>query len=236
MIDCTPDFPAQLRLLAGHLGRSAEPAIDGMFLTHAHIGHYTGLIHLGKEAMSASGVPLYVMPRMCRFQQQNQPWSGLVRDGHVRLNELEAGRGVGLSADLGITPVPVPHRDELSETVGYLVNGPARSALYIPDIDGWSNMGSGLRDLLVGVDLALLDGTFFDAGELPGRDLREIPHPAIVDTFRMAESLGTSGRPEIWLTHFNHTNPVLDSQTQAYRDVADHGLSVAGEGSSYPLG
>lgn len=55
LFEATPDLPAQLRRLRVD-EPDAAPALaddipDGVFLTHAHIGHYTGLMYFGKEAM-----------------------------------------------------------------------------------------------------------------------------------------------------------------------------------------
>ena len=72
VFDATPDFPAQLQRLSG--GRL--PA--GIFLTHAHIGHYTGLMFLGRESVNAAAVPVYVTDRMGAFLRTNGPWSQLV--------------------------------------------------------------------------------------------------------------------------------------------------------------
>eukprot|EP00957_Ditylum_brightwellii_P156501 11911053-Ditylum_brightwellii.AAC.1 len=62
---------------------------DGIFLTHAHIGHYTGLMYLGREALGAVDVPVYAMPRMRSFLKNNGPWSQLVSLGNINIQNLE---------------------------------------------------------------------------------------------------------------------------------------------------
>jgi pyrroloquinoline quinone biosynthesis protein B len=128
MIDATPDFPAQLHALTG--GR----APDGIFLTHAHIGHYTGLIYMGKEAMATKSVPVYATARMVAFLRANAPWSALATDGRIELRTVTPDQAVELPGGLHITPMLVPHRDEFSDTVGYLIAGPRAKALFIPDM------------------------------------------------------------------------------------------------------
>ena len=56
LIDATPDFRVQLHTLHQF---APDCVLAGIILTHAHIGHYTGLIHLGPEVMNVSGMPVY---------------------------------------------------------------------------------------------------------------------------------------------------------------------------------
>ncbi len=65
-----------------------------------------------------------------------------------------------------MTPLAVPHRDELSDTLSFVVAAPRRRLFYCPDIDGWDAWDRDVRRLVADVDVALLDGTFFSAGEL----------------------------------------------------------------------
>src|SRR5262249_5482160 len=169
LVDATPDLASQIESLNG--GRSVDRArpVDGILLTHAHIGHYTGLMYLGREALGAAGVPVYATPRMARFLRGNPPWSQLVALGNIVVREIEPGREVVLTPDLSVTPLRVPHRDELSDTVGFRVKGPSRSILYIPDIDAWERWEHRVADEVGAVSVALLDGTFLSAAELPGR-------------------------------------------------------------------
>ncbi|MFM7810142.1 MAG: esterase-like activity of phytase family protein, partial [Planctomycetota bacterium] len=83
MIDATPDFRRQLLDLRRASTGADRPALDGIFLTHAHIGHYTGLMFLGHESMGAKGVPVWAMPRMGAFLRANGPWDQLVRLGNI---------------------------------------------------------------------------------------------------------------------------------------------------------
>lgn len=225
MFDCTPDFPEQLR-------RLGVSAMSGVFLTHAHIGHYTGLMYFGREAMGTRDVPVYVMPRMKRFLESNAPWEQLVRNRNIELRPLHHGQSLNLSNGLAVTPLLVPHRDEYSETVGYRIGGPRRSVLFIPDIDAWEKwdaMGTQIEHALRDVDVAYLDGTFFSAEELPARDMSAVPHPPITHTMHRLSSLPASERVKVRFIHLNHTNPALKRDSDARRAIEKDGFRVAEE-------
>ncbi|HXV12844.1 MAG TPA: MBL fold metallo-hydrolase [Candidatus Krumholzibacteria bacterium] len=199
LFDATPDFPAQLHALTG--GRVP----DGIFLTHAHIGHYTGLMYLGKESMAAKSVPVYGTARMTKFLETNGPWSLLVKDNYIAPRVLAPDVAVELPGGVRVTPMLVPHRDEFTDTVGFLIEGPRAKALFIPDIDKWEKWNRSLRELAEGVDYLLLDGTFASLEELPGRDISQVPHPLMSETRALLE--GT--RAKLWFIHLNHSNPAI---------------------------
>ncbi|MCB9760662.1 MAG: pyrroloquinoline quinone biosynthesis protein PqqB [Alphaproteobacteria bacterium] len=236
IFDASPDLPRQLR----HLDRLAPPKerppdLAGVFLTHAHIGHYTGLVHLGREVMGASGVPLYAMPRMRAFIEASGPWELLVRLGNVSLQTLTDGQGVRLADDLVVTPFAVPHRGEYSETVGFRIRGPGREAVYLPDIDKWSRWSVPVERLLAEVDLAYVDATFYADGELPGRDMAEIPHPFVQETLARLADQPAALRAKVRFIHLNHTNPLLDPDSAAQDVVRSAGMRVAEEGEVFAL-
>ena len=85
MIDATPDFREQLHLLTT---AAPECTLKGIWLTHAHMGHYTGLLQLGKEAMGTQHMPVYATPQVCAFLRANEPWATLARDGYIDLKEI----------------------------------------------------------------------------------------------------------------------------------------------------
>ncbi len=236
MIDATPDFPAQLRAL----GAAAPPVEGGLsagiLLTHAHIGHYTGLIHLGREVMGARGVTVYAMPRMEVFLSEKGPWEQLIVLGSITIEPMSAGVAIPLNDRITVTPMAVPHRHEYSETVGFRIDGPNRSALYVPDIDKWHRLDVLIEDLVMDVDVAYLDGTFFDDGELPDRNMAEIPHPLIVETMERLGGLSARDRRKVRFIHLNHTNPALRSDSSATRDIETSGFGVAAEGERFSLG
>jgi pyrroloquinoline quinone biosynthesis protein B len=208
IIDATPDFPSQLRTIDEAAPReSASPLLDGILLTHAHIGHYLGLAQLGREVLGARSIRTYAMPRMREFLEHDGPWDQLVHLHNIELVPLEDGVAFPLNERITVTPLRVPHRDEYSETVGFVIRGPSRSILWLPDIDKWEKWPTPLESVLARVDVAYLDGTFYDASELPGRDLREIPHPLITETLsRLAASPMLA---KVRFIHLNQSNPLL---------------------------
>ncbi len=220
ILDATPDFPSQLRTLDEIAPRSADaPLLDGILLTHAHIGHYLGLAQLGREVLGAKAVPVYAMPRMREFLEHNGPWDQLVRLGNIAIRPIEADREIALNERIRVTPIVVPHRDEYSETVGFVVRGPSRAILFLPDIDKWEKWPTPLESVLERVDVAYLDGTFFTAAELPGRNLSEIPHPLVAET--MQRLAGSPLRGRVRFIHLNQSNPLLREVRSGYPVARD---------------
>ena len=96
LFEATPDLRPQLDRVI-ELGQARGRAdqgrrlLDGIFLTHAHMGHYTGLLHLGFEAAHSQGVELFASDKMVAFLHANQPWRGdLTR--HIDSNPLCLGK------------------------------------------------------------------------------------------------------------------------------------------------
>ena len=229
MIDATPDFAEQLHLLTNNNSRD----LKGIFLTHAHIGHYTGLMHLGREVMGAKNTKVSVMPKMENFLRNNGPWSQLVKLENVSLTSLRDNKSVQLNSRLTITPFKVPHRDEFSETVGYRIDGPSKSLVFIPDIDKWSKWQKDIIEVVENSDYSLLDGTFYDINELPGRDMSQIPHPFIIETMNLFKN--SDKKNSIYFIHLNHTNPALDKNSKEYNNILDNGFNVTKRGNKLNL-
>ncbi len=232
LVDATPDFREQLHMLDTIFAVDNVPGLTGIFLTHAHMGHYTGLMHLGHESMGARQVPVYAMPRMSEFLKKNGPWDQLVRYKNIILKPLEDGIAIPLNNHLTITPFLVPHRQEYSEVVGYRIEGPNSSVLFIPDIDKWEiweEQGSRIENLITMVDVAYLDGTFYADGEIPGRDMSTFPHPFITDSMDRFRLLSAKERKKVRFIHLNHTNPALIDGSEARRTIEEKGFQVAEE-------
>ena len=201
----------------------------------AHWGHYTGLGLLGREAKGAQGVPVYAMPKLKAFLEENGPWSQLVALGNIALKTLKPDVTVQAGPRLRVTPILVPHRDEFSETVGFRIEGPERSVLFIPDIDKWSRWNRSLADEVARVDFAFLDGTFHDGEELGHRDMAEVPHPFIVESLALMEAWTEAERDKVHFIHLNHTNRLLDPDSKESRAVRDAGCHVARQGDNFQL-
>jgi len=231
LFEATPDFTTQLQKLKT---TSSIDDLSGIFLTHAHIGHYTGLMHLGHEVMGASNMPVFAMPRMQSYLQANGPWSQLVNMNNISLQEMKADSTIPLTPNLSVTPFIVPHRDEYSETVGYRIESQTKKVLFIPDINKWHIWEKDIIKEIAAVELALLDGTFYDAEELPGRDMSEIPHPYVEESIKLFNNLPASEKSKIMFIHFNHTNPLI-LESPERREVENLGFRVASEGQIISL-
>ncbi len=230
LLEATPDFREQLRLLDEQAPHDGVPGLSGILLTHAHVGHYAGLIHLGHEVIGADAVPLHVMPRMHRFLSTNGPWDQLVRYRNVELRALADGQTVRLNERISVTPFLVPHRDEYSETVGYRIEGPERTVVFLPDIDKWERwdaQGTRIEAVLADADVAYLDGTFYADGEIPGRDMAAIPHPFIVETMQRFAGSPAAQKGKIRFIHLNRTNPAASPAAPERRVVEAAGFHVA---------
>ena len=225
LIDATPNINHQLKALIGTSNPSEK--LNGIFLTHAHMGHYSGLLNFGREAMNSKNIPLYLMPRFYNFIQDNGPWNQLVKLENVILKRIYDREKITLESNLSITPIQVPHRDEYSETVGFLIEGNKKSALYIPDIDKWEKWNNSIIELIKNVDYAFLDGTFYDEKEVNNRDISEIPHPFIIESLKLFNPLDKSEKNKIYFIHLNHTNPLLNSDSSEYNRVIREGFNVA---------
>lgn len=227
LFEATPDISSQLAYLNRLRGKSNHTMPDGIFLTHAHIGHYTGLMYFGREAINADSVPVYAMPKMRSFLASNGPWSQLIALKNIELKGIENEKPLSLPQEIQVTPILVPHRDEFSETVGFEISGPNKTALFIPDIDKWEKWNFNIKEQIKQVDYAFIDATFYDAEEVGYRDMSEIPHPFIVETMELLKNLPASEKSKIHFIHLNHTNPALDTTSKAYHTIIDQGFNVA---------
>ena len=227
LLEASPDFVAQTRMLKAFLPSSANTLPDGIFLTHAHIGHYAGLMFLGKEAMNSKAVPVYAMPKMKNFLENNGPWSQLVSLNNILINPLSEGKWEKISPSLRVKPILVPHRDEFSETVGFIIEGPQKKLLFIPDIDKWEKWQTAIVSLIKEVDYALIDGTFFNAAEVGNRNIAEIPHPLVQESMKLFDSMPAKEKEKIMFIHFNHTNPLLNEESKEARLVKSKGFRIA---------
>ena len=232
LIDATPDFRSQLDSALGPSGFEARATglpLDGILLTHAHVGHYAGLIYLGRESAGARGVPVHATARMASFLSGNGPWKRLVEAGNIALKVLEPGRGVNLAPGLTVEPLRVPHREEESDVVGYLVAGPSRRLVYLPDVDDWGRWDRDIAQIVASVDVALLDGTFYSPRDLGTRSIAEIPHPMITATMDRLQEQVRLGRRVVFI-HLNHSNPALQTDSAERMEMSRRGFEVAADG------
>lgn len=232
IIDATPDIKWQLAMLADELGpdlqrngRLRQP--DGLFLTHAHLGHIGGLPQFGPEAMAVRDMPLFGTPPLIRLLQETSLWRPVI--SRLLMRPVLPGETITLAPGLTITAVPVPHRDEWEVgTVAYRLDGPQKKLLYLPDIDGW-DLWPEARENLAAVDVALVDASFFSPDELGGR--APVAHPLVPETLRRFADIPS----QLFLTHINHTNPILDRDSAERREVLQSGVKIAYRGLKFSL-
>lgn len=227
LMEATPDIKEQLQYFKT-LTRGAYPYLpEGIFITHAHIGHYTGLMEFGREVMGTQQLPVYVLPGMKTFLETNGPWSQLVQLGNIAIHPLTKDSVTILNKRIQIATFTVPHRDEYSETAGFTIIAGHRKYLFIPDINHWEK---NIVDQVQQVDYALLDATFFDASELPGRNIQEVPHPLVTETMRLFQNTGERVKAKLYFIHFNHTNPLLwDESIKTTVNKAGFNIAVQGQ-------
>lgn len=227
LIEAGPDLPSQFKELKEKSGFKTSEYPDAVFITHAHIGHYAGLMYLGREAMNAKAQTVYSMPRLKSFLETNGPWDQLVRLNNIQLRTLKADSEIVLSPQLKIKAFLVPHRDEYSETLGFIISGPNKKALFIPDIDKWEKWERSITEEMKKVDYAFIDATFFDANEIQGRNIKEIPHPFVVESMELFKDLSAKEKNKIFFIHFNHTNPLLREESPESQRVEESGFHRA---------
>lgn len=234
LFEASPDFTTQVEYLNNQKDNNFGVLPDGIFLTHAHIGHYTGLMFLGREALGADSVPVFAMPKMKRFLETNGPWNQLVDLGNIELNELQNDSTVQLSEWLKVIPMLVPHRDEYSEAVGFKIIGPNKTLLFIPDINKWSLWEKDIVAEIEKVDYALIDATFFADGEID-RDMAAVPHPFVEESMELFKNMHPHDKQKVIFIHFNHTNPLINPTSEEAFFVRDHGFDVATFGMEIAL-
>lgn len=233
LLDATPDIVAQTHILKEeHLNNNK--VVDGVFLTHAHMGHYTGLMNFGREALGGKSIPVYAMPRMKNYLETSGPWSQLVALNNIELRTLQNDSAIIISTSLKVIPLLVPHRDEYSETVGYKIEGKNKSALFIPDIDKWHKWEGNIIEEVKKVDYAFLDASFFRDGELE-RDMSKIPHPFTTETTTLFEKESIATKNKIHFIHFNHTNPAIRDSHHLKDSIQNLGFRFAKQGDNFEL-
>ncbi len=233
LFEATPDMSTQLDdLERNHLKN--ETLIDGVFLTHAHIGHYAGLMFFGREALGKKDIPVFAMPKMKEFLSTNGPWSQLIDLQNIVFSNLQKDSTITITNSLKVTPFLVPHRDEFSETVGYKIEGKNKSALFIPDINKWSLWEKDIVEEVKKVDYAFLDATFYKNGEI-NRPMSEVPHPFIEETVALFQNESAETKNKVIFIHFNHTNPALQPDSQERKALEKQGFRVALQGQNFDL-
>ncbi|MHA1762007.1 MAG: MBL fold metallo-hydrolase [Candidatus Heimdallarchaeota archaeon] len=222
IFDASPDLNRQIDIIKGFISSvktQKNIPISGIFLTHAHFGHCSGLWSLGKECCDAREVMVFCSNKMNLFLKTNHPFKHLLERSNISLSILETEQDYPFE-NFSISTFNVPHRNEYADTIGYIIEY-TKKILYLPDLDIWTDE---LISLVNSVDLALIDGSFYSHDELPR--LSEVPHPPIKKTMELFKETNT----EIYFTHFNHTNPVLQKNGKERENVLKKGFKLTYDG------
>ncbi len=234
IIDASPDIKIQINMIMDFLNIDYCPNIKGVFLTHAHTGHYSGLLEFGKETMNSSNIPVYAMPKMGSFIKSNSAFNFLINSNNIYLKSIIDNIDINLNQDISIRPFLVPHRNEMSETVGYRIFSMKKSIVYLPDIDSWEDWDYDIIDIIKDNDILLLDGTFYQIDEVKNRKISEIPHPTISHSMDKFSVLNKHNRNKIYFTHLNHTNIALHDK-KISRALNQKGYNIANDGYSFTI-
>ena len=233
MFEATPDITYQLNNLNNSIFQEFLLP-ESLYITHAHIGHYTGLMYFGREALGSKNLLVKVLPKMSEFLKSNGPWNQLVNINNIEIQKLNFGESNNELTNISVTPIKVPHRDEYSETAGYVIQGKNKKALFIPDIDKWEKWDKNLVNLTEEFDYLLLDATFYDSKEI-NRDINEIPHPLVTETMSLLDNLSSELKVKVYFIHMNHTNLMLDPESELSKLVESKGFNIARLGQKLNL-
>ena len=163
----------------------------------------------------------------------------MIEDDILIPTQFNSNQSTKVSENLEITPIQVPHRDELTDTHAFMIKGPEKSVLYLPDHDSWEEtLGLVRQDSVIewfdflGVGTVFLDGTFWSKNELSRQN--DVPHPPVVDSLERLGNL--SGKDlEVFFIHFNHTNPLLIPNSNEIKLLLDSGGRIPIEGQQFLL-
>lgn len=231
IFDATPDFSEQLHILQN---KSKLTPLSGIFLTHAHIGHYTGIMNLGREAMGAKNIKVFAMSRLKKFLENNGPWSQLITLQNIDIELIKEQENIILNERLKVIALKVPHRDEFSETVGFKISTAHKSLIFIPDIDKWQKWDKDLVEIVKSNDWVLIDGTFYADGEID-RPMSEVPHPFVVESMQLLQGLATKDKNKVHFIHLNHTNPLLNPRSKERISTENRGFKIAKQQQKFEL-
>ncbi|MFB6076838.1 MAG: MBL fold metallo-hydrolase [Candidatus Nanohaloarchaea archaeon] len=214
------DVPPGIRCQVG------EEYIDGVFLSHAHLGHVTGLLYFGKEAFNADNVSVHCSATVHEFLQENPPYRLLLDRGNIEVDQFEAGDAINV---MGLTVRPVEVLNEgyvTTDTNAFVIETADTRLFYMSDIDEWTDDAVAA---VADADVAIVDGCFWSREEIERYE--NVPHPPVQESLEILGDLDT----EIYFTHMNHTNPILDPGSPERQQVEDAGFHVAEEGMEIEL-
>ncbi|MFB6294766.1 MAG: MBL fold metallo-hydrolase [Candidatus Nanohaloarchaea archaeon] len=215
LFDASPDIRFQL----------SDEFLDGIFLSHGHLGHISGLLYLGKESFNANMVDVHCSESVADFMHDSYPYRLLIDRNNIVVNEHEDGDHVELM-DLQVVPVEVVHRYVPTDMHAFRIESDDTTLFYMTDIDYWTD---DAIEEVENADIAVVDGCFWSKEEIDRYE--RVPHPPIKESLDVFADTDT----DIIFTHMNHTNPVLDPDSEERQQVEDAGFRVADEGMEIQL-
>ncbi len=234
LIDVSRDLNRQLRMLP-----KKGCKVTDVWLTHGHLGHVDGIGLFGREAMGAKGIRIHASDSMMKLIEGTPRWKTMIDDGILIPCPFKGNMKIQTSQSLSITPVQVPHRDEWTDTHAFIIRGPSKSILHLPDHDTWKETLEmvGMKTIhewfhSLEVDTFLIDGTFWSSDELEHQ--KNVPHPPVLDTLQRL-GMKRDNAMDIRFIHLNHTNPLLNPESKETKHLKDSGWSLVNEGEHFPL-
>ena len=231
LIEVTKNLSEQLRTWSKNKIEGNIFIPDSVTITHLHLGHIEGIGQFGKPIMGIKNLPIYLSQKNNDSIQERNDIKLMIKEENIKLiskNNFQPMNDCGFTLEF----IPIPHRSELGDTSAILIKGPKKNLLFLPDQDSWSETldsfsVKSIRALLTSlrVDIALVDGTFWNLNELPGRDLSKIPHPTIEESIRRL-GIKKINDPDIFFIHLNHSNPVNDHDSEERNLVESYGWSI----------
>ena len=170
---------------------------------------------------------------MSDFIKSNRAFNFLIKSKNINLEIIQEGQNIDLRDNVYISSFLVPHRNEMSETVGYKVKSSKKSIIYLPDIDSWEEWDKDINDIVKNNDYLLIDGTFYAKDEIPNRDIQTIPHPSIAESLDKFSNLSKENRKKVFFTHLNHTNKILKESNAETISLLKKGYNIASDGETF---
>jgi pyrroloquinoline quinone biosynthesis protein B len=263
LLNASPDIREQIaatpELQPRRDGPLRHSPIKAVVVTNADIDHIAGLLTLReKEAFS-----LYASERSLETINANSVFDALDHDLVPRrllpLDEAVELRGpsgsLGISLEAFAVPGKTPlyleeagksiedYMSEEGEAIGLRIwqgsvsEGDRPALYYIP---GCAWVDEALRDRLQGAGILLFDGTVFTDSEMPDMGLgvktgHRMGHlPISGEGGVMAQIDGLEIGRRIFI-HINNSNPILDENSAARREVEEAGWDVAFDGMELEL-
>jgi pyrroloquinoline quinone biosynthesis protein B len=232
LIDITRDLNRQLRMIPKQM------EVSDIWLTHGHLGHIDGMGLFGKEAIDAKGIIVHASESMTELINNTPRWRSLIDFGTFIIHPFTSNKTIQTSEFLSITPIPVPHRNEWTDTHAFIIKGKEKSILYLPDHDTWEETLESLGKETIfewfeslEVDIFFIDGTFWSSNELKRQN--EVPHPPILETIQRLNN--SNKRFDVRFIHLNHSNPLLNPESKETKILQDSGYKICVEGEIFLL-